>query len=257
MGDKITRPANSGDVVRAKSLKEALQHGQRTLTLPLESSRKFSDDIHSKSAADNPEVQKAYLEQLVECAPEAVSILDPEFRITRVNGEFTRMFGFAPKEALGRRIDSLIVPPDRSSETHWISDLLAQGQKVAIETKRQHKDGTLLDVFISGAPVVAGGKQVAIYALYRDITEPKRVEALNSALYRIAEKTSSAKDLQQFYSAIHGIVSELMYARNFYIALYDPGTKLLSFPYFVDEEDSPPARKKLGKGLTEYVLRGG
>jgi two-component system cell cycle sensor histidine kinase/response regulator CckA len=257
MGDKITRPASSGDVVRAKSLKEALQRGHRRLTLPLELSQSVSDEIHSASPADSPEVQKAYLEQLVECAPEAISILDPEYHIMRVNGEFTRMFGFAPEEALGRRIESLIVPPDRSSETRWASDLLMKGQKVAMETKRQRKDGTLLDVFISGAPVVVGGKQVAIYALYRDITEQKRAEALNSALYRIAEKTSSAKDLQQFYAAIHGIVGELMYARNFYIAVYDPGTKLLSFPYFVDEEDSPPARKKLGRGLTEYVLRSG
>jgi PAS domain S-box-containing protein len=257
MGDKITRPASSGDVVRAKSLKEALQRGHRSLALPSDLARSVPDKAHSKPSADSPEVQKAYLEELVECAPEAVSILDPEYRITRVNGEFTRMFGFTPGEALGRRIESLIVPPDRSSETRWASDLLMKGQKVAMETKRQRKDGTLLDVFVSGAPVMVGGKQVAVYALYRDITEQKRAEALNSALYRIAEKTSSAKDLQQFYSAIHGIVSELMYARNFYIALYDPGTELLSFPYFVDEEDSPPARKKLGRGLTEYVLRSG
>src|SRR5207244_3799381 len=44
---------------------------------------------------------------------------------------------------------------------------------------------------------------------------------------------------------------------NFYIALYDPGTQYLSFPYFVDEEDVPPAPRKLARGLTEYVLRTG
>ena len=95
------------------------------------------------------------------------------------------------------------------------------------------------------------------YAGYHDITDRKRVEALSSALYRMAEKTSSAQDLQQFYAAIHGIVGELMYARNFYIALYDPATQLLSFPYFVDEQDLTPPPKKLGRGLTEYVLRTG
>ena len=93
--------------------------------------------------------------------------------------------------------------------------------------------------------------------LYRDISEQKRAEALHSALYRITQKTSSADDLQQFYAAVHGIVGELMYARNFYIAVYDPLTQLLTFPYFEDELDSRPAAKKLGKGLTEYVLRTG
>ena len=51
--------------------------------------------------------------------------------------------------------------------------------------------------------------------------------ALTYALYRVAEKSSSAHDLQQFFAAVHGIVDELIYARNFYIALYDPATELL------------------------------
>jgi two-component system cell cycle sensor histidine kinase/response regulator CckA len=256
MGDKITRPEKSADLVRAKFLKEALQRGTPAISLTGDSVGVTTAPMPAL-ASDGLEVQKAYLEQLVECAPEAISILDEQYQITRLNGEFTRMFGFLPEEALGRRIDSLIVPPDRSSETRWIGETLTQGHRVTLETKRQHKDGTLVDVFISAAPVVIGGMRVAAYVLYRDISEQKRAEALSSALYRIAEKTSSAEDLQQFYAAIHGIVGELMYARNFYIALFDPLTQLLSFPYFVDEEDPTPVPKKLGRGLTEYVLRSG
>src|SRR3989441_430542 len=253
MGDKITRPAKSADLLRAKFLKDALQRGTPSLSHPADPAASSAPTL----ASDSLEVQRAYLEQLVECAPEAISILDEQSRIMRINGEFTRMFGFLPHEALGQRIDSLIVPPDRNSETRWIGELLNQEQKVALETKRQRKDGTLVDVFISGAPIVAGGNHVAAYVLYRDISEQKRAESLSSALYRTAEKTSSAEDLQQFYTAIHAIVGELMYARNFYIALYDPLTQLLSFPYFVDEEDPTPEPKKLGRGLTEYVLRTG
>lgn len=256
MGDKITPTVKSADLSRAKFLKEALE--RRTPALTHQGDPAAVASVPTPAfASDSPEVQKAYLEQLVECAPEAISILDAEYRITRVNGEFTRMFGFLPEEALGRRIDSLIVPPDRNSETRWIAETLAQGRKITLETKRQRKDGTLLDVFISGAAVIVGGSQVAVYALYRDISEQKRAESLSSALYRIAEKTSSAKDLQQFYASMHATVGELMYARNFYIALYDPLTQLLSFPYFVDEEDPTPVPKKLGRGLTEYVLRTG
>lgn len=252
MGDKITRRAKSAELLRAEFLKEALQRGTPALSHPGDpAAASFAPGL----TPDSLEVQKAYLEQLVECAPEAISILDAQYRIVRINGEFTRMFGFLPQEALGQRIDSLIVPPDRSSETRWIGEVLNQGRKVTLETKRRRKDGTLVDVFISGAPIVVGGNHVAAYVLYRDVSEQKRAESLSSALYRIAEKTSSAEDLQQFYAAIHAIVGELMYARNFYIALYDPLTQLLSFPYFVDEEDPTPAPKKPGRGLTEYVLR--
>src|SRR5207249_3880248 len=55
----------------------------------------------------------------------------------------------------------------------------------------------------------------------------------------------------------HEIVGGLMPAKNFYIALYDPAAALLSFPYFVDEYDTDFPSKRLGKGLTEYVLRTG
>src|SRR5277367_1624530 len=168
MGDNITQPAQSAELSRAKFLREALQRRSPALHGPA------AESITPSFGIDSPELQRAYLEQLVECAPEAISILDPEYRITRLNGEFTRIFGFGPEEALGQRIDSLIVPPDRSAETRWIAELLVKGQKVVLETKRQRKDGTLLDVFISTAPIVIDGERVAMCVLYRDITEQKR-----------------------------------------------------------------------------------
>jgi len=252
MGAKITRPAKSPDLARARRLQEALHDGTPPFLFPPENTVTLRN-----VSADDLEVQRAYLEQLVECAPEAISILDTRHRITRINPEFTQTFGFPIDEALGHRIDALIVPPDRAAETRWTNEALLKGEKVVLETKRQRRDGTLVDVLISSAPVVVNGKPVAVYAMYRDISEQKRAEALSSALYRIAETTSSAEDLPQFYAAIHAIVGELMYARNFYIALYDPLTQMLNFPYFVDEEDPRPAPKKLGRGLTEYVLRSG
>ncbi len=207
MGDKVTRPAKSADLTRARFLQQALERGTPTLSHPESQAAAATKQAPVFTEEDpvfnfdSPEVEKAYLEQLVECAPEAITILNQQHQILRLNAEFTRMFGFAPEEALGRRIDILIVPPDRNSETRWIADSLSQGRKVTLETKRQRKDGSLVDVFLSSAPVIVGGKQVAACVLYRDISEQKRAEALSSALYRIAEKTSSAEDLQQFYAS--------------------------------------------------------
>jgi len=56
---------------------------------------------------------------------------------------------------------------------------------------------------------------------------------------------------------VHEIVGRLMPARNFYIAVYDENTDLLSFPYYKDEYDPEPMPRHLGKGLTDYVLRTG
>ena len=81
----------------------------------------------------------------------------------------------------------------------------------------------------------------AIVATFRDVTEYRRGLALQSALYRIAAKASSVEEMSEFYAFIHAIVGELLDAKNFYIALYDPAADLLTFPYFVDESDDSPA----------------
>src|SRR5207245_6984062 len=115
----------------------------------------------------------------------------------------TRLFGSTSEHAMRERIGSLSVAPDRSAETRWIRETLENGQKINLETKRRRKDGTLVDVSISGAPIRVSGTQASVYVLYRDITEQKRAEALSSAVYRIAQRTSTAEDLQQFYAPIH------------------------------------------------------
>ena len=257
MGDRITRSAKSEDHARAKLLREALQHGTPVLSVPANRTAAISAKTVSTIPSEDSELQNAFFEQLLECSPEAISILDAEFRIVRVNGEFTRIFGFLPEEVVGRRLASLILPPDRSAELRWIRECLGKGERVSLETKRQRKDGSLVDVAVSAAPVTMTGGRVGCCIFYRDVSQQKRAEILSSAMLRIAEKASSAEDLPQFYAAIHGILSELMYARNLYIALYDPAAQLLNFPYFVDDQDPKPAPKKLGKGLTEYVLRSG
>ncbi len=90
-----------------------------------------------------------------------------------------------------------------------------------------------------------------------EVGERQRGERLQRALFRIAELSVTAETLEDFYQAVHGVVGELLYARNFYIALLSGDGSELIFPYSVDELDASRPRRKLSKGLTEYVLRQG
>ena len=254
MGDNLTRSANA-EYVRAQELREALRRGRPPGLI--EAGDTQVREVTSAWDQNHPEIQQAYLEQLVECAPEAITILDAQYRIVRVNGQFTRMFGFTPEEAVGEAIDALIVPEEHALESQHINQAVQHGDRVLVETQRLHKDGSRVDVSISSAPVRVGQTTVGIYALYRDIREQKRVPAVSSALHRIAERTHAAEELPDFFAAVHAIVAELMYARNFFIALYDPETQALSFPYYVDERDETVPAKRPGRGLTEFVLRTG
>jgi PAS domain S-box-containing protein len=89
------------------------------------------------------------------------------------------------------------------------------------------------------------------------LRELQRAEHMQRAIYRITEAAQAASSLEQLCAAIHAIIGELMPARNFYIALYDPDSDFLQFPYWVDECDDVPPLEHPGKGLTEYVLRTG
>jgi diguanylate cyclase (GGDEF)-like protein len=92
--------------------------------------------------------------------------------------------------------------------------------------------------------------------LREGIAERERAEHLQAALFQIAELSSRPGDMVEFFGSLHGIVGELLYARNFYIALFETETEEVSFPYYVDEIlQILPAPRRGQRGLTEYVIR--
>ncbi len=89
----------------------------------------------------------------------------------------------------------------------------------------------------------------------RDITERKQADEVQAAHYKIANAAQSAASLNDLFTSIHRILETFMAAENFYIAMYDEQTDMLSFPYFVDQYYKAPLADHPGNGLPEYVLR--
>ncbi|HKF05611.1 MAG TPA: PAS domain S-box protein [Candidatus Sulfotelmatobacter sp.] len=267
MGERVTQSGPvRGDLARASRLKKALESGAPPAFVPTSQPANGAHSENTSPSALSPQpsdpktasnVRLQFFDQMFQAHPDGLSIADSDHRVMWANEKFSQMFGYAASEIVGQQLESLIVPAERLAESRWVTEALARGERITLETKRRKKDGNLVDVSVSCAPLLLDERFNGFYAGYHDISDRKRVEALSSALYRVAEKSSSAHDLQQFFAAVHGIVDELMHAKNFYIALYDPATDTLSFPYFVDEHDSVPASKKLGRGLTDFLIRSG
>jgi PAS domain S-box-containing protein len=154
------------------------------------------DITERKQAEEEAQRERAFFDRLVESAPEGIAIADTQGRIMRVNAEFVRMFGYGVDEAVGQYLDDLVAPPARQEEAKALTRSTIQGGKNLLETVRRRKDGTLVDVSLIGASILVAGKQVAVYAIYRDITDRKRAEeALRASEMRYRTFINATSDL--------------------------------------------------------------
>jgi PAS domain S-box-containing protein len=124
---------------------------------------------------DRLQRQRALLDELFEQGPAAVALMSAQHEVVRVNRAFSRIFGYSPKEARGRRLGELIAADARDNEEGQ-PNMLAPGQRLDIESVRRRKDGSTLDVSMVQVPVALPRGQVEIYAMFRDITEQKIAE---------------------------------------------------------------------------------
>ncbi|MBD1391412.1 EAL domain-containing protein [Neiella sp. HB171785] len=90
--------------------------------------------------------------------------------------------------------------------------------------------------------------------LHKEVQERQRSEQLQRALFDISEMAHNAEHMDDFYSALHKVISKLITCKNFYVAILDQDGETLSFPYRVDQFDAPPKPRKLGRGMTEYLM---
>jgi len=93
--------------------------------------------------------------------------------------------------------------------------------------------------------------------LQLEILERQRAERLQAALFQIAQLATADIDQQEFCRRVHAVISELLNAENFFIALASDDHCRLTFPYAVDAMEMPPVERPRGRGLSEYVLRTG
>ncbi len=191
-----------------------------------------------KKAEEDIRREKSFMEQLIEGAPEAIVQCDTKGNVEKINDEFTQLFGYSRKEALGRNIDELVSSEDQRKEAVGITKEVYGGKKVAIETIRQHKNGTPVGVSILGTPIIVNNKQIGIYAIYRDITERKKADSIRQMIHNISNAVITCQTLNELFQIIFEELSTVMDTTNFFIALYDKKTDSLTLPFFKDEKDS-------------------
>jgi PAS domain S-box-containing protein len=191
---------------------------------------------------------------------DAIALLDRDAKLAFKDEEAFSGLGYLQEEFDALHPFDLVHPHDLEQVLPQFQELIANpGMEKAIRLRISHKDGSwhwyqasaqnLLD-----DPVVQG-----VLVRYRNLTRRKQDEVQQDALYRIAQAALTARSLDDLFLSVHLIIAEMMPAENFFIALYDPETNQVTYPYFVDEKDEPQEGPSplAEKSLTGYVIRTG
>lgn len=116
------------------------------------------------------------LEAIIEASPLAIIALDHQINLTLWNPAAELMFGWTRAEVLGKPYP--IAPEAYICEVMDNIRRLNEGEsRRSMETRRMHKDGTLIDVSLSTAPMCdRSGTTIGYMAIFADIREQKRTQ---------------------------------------------------------------------------------
>jgi PAS domain S-box-containing protein len=136
----------------------------------------FEDITKRKAAEEALKETNETLSTIIQSSPLAIITIDPDGNVTKWNPAAEQMFGWLESEVLGQFLP--IVSEDKRNEHLKLRERVLRGEAFTnIEVRRRKKDGSSIDISISGAPLHdSQGRMAGIMSLSADITERKRTE---------------------------------------------------------------------------------
>jgi PAS domain S-box-containing protein len=147
-------------------------------------------DITERKRAETAAMRLA---AVVQSSRDAVAAKNLNGIITDWNQSAERIFGYKPKEIIGKSILTLI-PKDRQSEEQEILRKARRGESLDhYETLRRRKDGKVIDVSLTISPIKGPkGEIVGVSKIARDITKQKQTERRLAEQARLLDLTTDA-----------------------------------------------------------------
>ncbi|MEX0648227.1 MAG: PAS domain S-box protein [Balneolaceae bacterium] len=116
------------------------------------------------------------LSQLFNNSPMAMVMISPRNAILKANDSFISLFGYESEEVIGENVNVLIAGENQTDAAGDLSEAVFSGKRYQEEAIRFAKNGEELSVLINTVPIVNKGEVIAVYRIYVDLTEQKKLE---------------------------------------------------------------------------------
>ena len=161
----------------------------------------FIQDITARKAVEvatrsaRAEQTHRQLSAIVEASADAIFGCTLDGEITSWNAAAERLFGFTAQEMIGRPT-AILAPPELEQEQEQVRARIAtEGTSERYETWRRRKDGGLVEVHITCAPVTNEANGIMSLSVFiQDITARKQIESAMTSARLEAEQANAAKN---------------------------------------------------------------
>jgi len=208
--------------------------------------------ITRKRAEDALRQSEAELRALFTSMRDVVLVIDSHGVYLKIAPTNPELLSRPPEQLLGKTLWEVFRPDQADTFVGTIKQVLDTKKTMQIEY-----DLMIADRIVWFAANISPMTEDSTLWVAHDITERKRFESVQNAVYRISQTAITSEGMDALYRSIHSILGELIPAENFFIALIEPASAGISFPYYVDQFDEPPLGMTPQQGLTGYIIRTG
>lgn len=213
------------------------------------------------------EESESLFRNVFEQSSEGLMLFDETGKITLVNLSFSKILGLSQSNLVGKTIWKVYADfaKDKDLDKGYpfspkdIQSILEhpETEPHVFEYSFRDKRSKYQAHKLTFQPVQVNTQRVYSLML-SDLSAYYRSELVSAMLHQISHAVNTEVSLDELFQIIHKSMERLVNVENFYIALYDSKSRLITFPYIIDQfdEDNSPISIDFADSLTAQIING-